>query len=503
MTLHSCFKAYDIRGAFPETLNERFARALGHAFGTFLRDSTRSKSHCKNHADKTPIHVVVGRDCRLSGEVLNRGLVSGLRLADVHVHDIGMCGTEEIYHASLGECAAHFRLPSEMNSERSGDEVVISGGVMITGSHNPANENGFKMIRADAVPIGRESGLKDIQARTLAFLENATQDTEGGSYTQHSIRQHFVRFLLDTVDIDAVNALQAKTPRPLRIYADAGNGCAGLVLQELIPHLPFDIILANGQPDGSFPHGVPNPLLPERRAATAQGVRETGADTGVDMGVAWDGDFDRCFFYDAEGNFIEGYYVVGLLAQSLLQDSPNESIIHDPRLIWNTQDIVKAAGGRAVESKGGHSYMKETMRRENALYGGEMSAHHFFRRFAYADSGMLPWLLVAKLLLRSGKSLQSLLQERMAAFPCSGEINRRVENVPGILNALEAQYAKDALCVAHRDGLSVEYDTWRCNVRASNTEPLLRLNVETRGDTRLLKEKTEEILQVIEGCAQG
>ncbi len=488
MTLDGCFKAYDIRGSFPNTLNERVARALGQGIGTFLQREISSKNHACSTKSQKPIHIVIGRDCRLSGETLSNALIRGLRSVNIHVHDIGMCGTEEIYFATLNTSAKYF----SFNPENS-----ISGGVMITGSHNPAHENGFKLVRANAVPIGKDSGLKDIQALTLAFLEeNATKKAqENGSYTAQCIRQHFVNFLLDTVDIKTIKALQnSKEKRPLRIHADAGNGCAALVLRELMPHLPFHITIANAEPDGTFPNGVPNPLLPERRAATAQAVRENNAD----MGIAWDGDFDRCFFYDAEGSFIEGYYIVGLLAQSLLQDFPGESIIHDPRLVWNTQEIVKAAGGKTTESKSGHSYMKETMRRGNALYGGEMSAHHFFRHFAYADSGMIPWLLMAKLLLRNSASLKALLQKRISLFPCSGEINRKIANIPSTLKKLEQHYTGEAIRIEHKDGLTIECATWRCNIRPSNTEALLRLNIESRGDRELLKEKTEEILRIIE-----
>ncbi len=477
MDATSCFKAYDIRGHFPNSLNEDFARALGRSIAQFLE-----------HNGKTaPIHVVIGRDCRMSGPALSEALVCGLRQGNVHVFDLGLCGTEEIYHATFSQTHAHAHVPH------------IHAGIMITGSHNPAQENGFKLVRTDAIPISADSGLWDIRHTTLAILREGTKPLPlRGSYTPISLRQNFVRFLLDLVDKDALHNAAFGSPA-LRIHADAGNGCAGLVLQELTPHVPFAMTFAHMEPDGTFPHGVPNPLLPEKRHATAQAVRDNAAH----MGIAWDGDFDRCFFYDEHGTFVEGYYIVGLLAQSLLYDFPHEKIVHDPRLMWNTQELVHCANGTPILSQSGHSFMKDTMRRENALYGGEMSAHHFFRHFAFADSGMIPWLLMAKLLLKSGKSLGQLLKERVEKFPCSGEINRRVAHVHITLQRLEEHFGKDALHVHHLDGLSVEYDDWRFNVRPSHTEALLRCNVEARGSVELMEKKTQEVLTIIESTCSS
>jgi len=276
---------------------------------------------------------------------------------------------------------------------------------------------------------------------------------------------------------------------------NAGNGCAGPILDLLEAQLPFELIKVHHAPDGSFPHGIPNPLLPENRAATAEAVRTHGAI----VGLAWDGDFDRCFFFDENGDFVEGYYIVGLLASNILQKVPGARIIHDPRLTWNTIEMVREAGGVPIMSKTGHAFIKERMRKEDAVYGGEMSAHHYFRHFAYCDSGMIPWLLVLELMCREQKTLSQLVGERMARFPASGEINRTVQDPAAVMAAVEKSYADQALQIDHTDGLAIEFERWRFNLRSSNTEPVLRLNVESRGDQALMEEKTREILAVVDG----
>ncbi|MBD5416441.1 MAG: phosphomannomutase [Desulfovibrio sp.] len=454
----TCFKAYDIRGRVPEALNPPLASALGHA----LVDVLGARQ------------VVVGRDTRLSGPALRDALVEGLRSAGASVTDIGLCGTEEIYYAAANR--------------------PFDAGVMITGSHNPGDENGFKLVRSGAVPVSGDSGLVAIRDRVGELLVEAQAPLAAPAdlppLAEDSYRADYVRWLLAYSGADRLEPAR----RPLKIVADAGNGCAGLVLSGLAGALPFDFTFLHMEPDGAFPNGVPNPLLPERRAATAEAVREAGAD----MGVAWDGDFDRCFFYDADGNFIEGYYCIGLLAQELLRHAPGSKIVHDTRVYWNTQDVVRAAGGVPVMGKTGHAFMKERMRAEDALYGGEMSAHHYFRDFAYCDSGMLPWLLVATLLHRSGRPLGELVAERMAAFPCSGEINRRVGDAPALMRLVRERYAPGALHADDVDGVNLEFAHWRFNLRMSNTEPLLRLNVETRGDRALLEDKTAELLSLLE-----
>jgi len=446
----SGFKAYDVRGHYPSLLDEELARHIGYAFAQEFR----------------PEKVVIGHDARLSGPALYNALAEGFCAAGVDVVGLGMCGTEEIYHAAFAK--------------------GFDGGIMVTGSHNPADENGFKMVRGGAVPVSGDSGLFDIRDRIASGQEIPEERT--GTFTENSFRREYVEHLLSYI--------KPETLRPLRIVADPGNGCAGLVMHELAKFLPLDIHLIHDEPDGSFPHGVPNPLLPENRRLTTKAILEKKAD----FGIAWDGDFDRCFFYDGQGRFIEGYYLVGLIAEAMLALAPGAKIIHDPRLVWNTQEVVAGAGGIAVESKTGHAFIKERMRIENALYGGEMSAHHYFRDFAYCDSGMISWLLVAQLLSDSGRTLAECVEDRMAAFPCSGEINSMVDDIQAVVKRVEYAYASlPGAEVTHIDGLSVAFPTWRFNLRGSNTEPILRLNVESRGDRKLMEEKTRELLKEIRG----
>jgi phosphomannomutase len=343
----------------------------------------------------------------------------------------------------------------------------------------------MKFVRSGSRPISGDTGLGEI--KRLAEENNFPQVAERGALKTFAHRDDFVQHLLGYVENSAL--------KPLKLVVNAGNGGAGAVVDQLAPHLPFEFVRVNHEPDGNFPNGIPNPILTENRESTAQAVRDSGAD----FGIAWDGDFDRCFFFDERGEFIEGYYVVGLLAAAFLVKQPGAKVVHDPRLIWNTEDIVKAAGGEPVQSKTGHAFIKERMRKEDAIYGGEMSAHHYFRDFAYCDSGMIPWLLVSELVSRSGKSLSKLVEERMAAFPCSGEINSKVADPVALLKAAEAKYGADALSVDHVDGLSVAFAEWRFNLRMSNTEPVVRLNVESRGDEALMREKTDELLSLING----
>ncbi|MDR1658905.1 MAG: phosphomannomutase, partial [Desulfovibrio sp.] len=448
----SCFKAYDIRGRVPEDLDASIAWALGYAFA-------------QNFAAR---NVVVGRDARLSGPALRAALTKGLADGGARVTDIGLCGTEEIYYAA----------------SRQG----FDGGVMITGSHNPADENGFKLVRGGAIPVSADSGLHELKAAVGGLLNAPPPARRPRLSTPGprslSFRGKYVRWLAE------YGRAPCPARKPLKILADAGNGCAGLVLEELAPLLPFEFVFRRMEANGHFPGGVPNPLLPEKREETAGAVRESGAD----MGIAFDGDFDRCFFYDGEGNFIEGYYCVGILAKELLRRCPGARIIHDPRVYWNTREIALAAGGVPVMGKTGHAFIKEKMREENALYGGEMSGHHYFRDFAFCDSGMLPWLLVASLLSRTGQSLAGLAAERMAAWPCSGEINRRVPNAGELMKRIRDRYAAQAAYEDRLDGVNLEFRDWRFNLRMSNTEPILRLNVESRANRALLEDKTAELL---------
>lgn len=447
----AAFKAYDIRGRVPDELNETVAYRLGLAYA-------------QQFAAR---HVVLGRDVRHSSDSLLRALALGLNHGGAEVADLGLCGTEEVYFATF--------------------HAGFDGGIMVTASHNPADYNGMKLVRAGARPISGDSGLRELQRA----VESCSALPSGVPLLRPlDLRGDYVRHLLGYVDVAAL--------QPLKIVVNAGNGTAGLVVDALAPQLPFELIRIQHQPDPDFPNGIPNPLLPENRAATADAVRAHHAD----LGVAWDGDFDRCFLFDGDGRFIEGYYIVGLLAQAMLAREPGARIIHDPRLSWNTIDLVAAAGGIAVQSKTGHAFIKERMRQEDAVYGGEMSAHHYFRGFAYCDNGMIPWLLVAALIGSSGKPLADLVGERMRRFPASGEINRKVASVAAVLSRVEIEYAGGAQAIDRTDGLSLEFSDWRFNLRGSNTEPVLRLNVESRGDEQLMQRKTEELLGLIDGCSR-
>ena len=444
----SCFKAYDVRGRIPDELNKDIAYRIGRAYAEFL----------------APKRVVVGHDIRLSSPSISEALTRGLLDGGADVYDIGVCGTEEVYFATFDQ--------------------DMDGGIVVTASHNPKDYNGMKFVREGAKPISGDSGLKEIQR--LAEAGRFSEPARRGQYRTLAHLERYIEHLLGYVDAEAL--------KPLKIVVNAGNGGAGRIVDALEPHLPFTFVKMHHEPDGNFPNGVPNPLLEENRAPTIAAITEHGAD----LGVAWDGDFDRCFLFDEKGRFIEGYYIVGLLAEAFLRKHPGSKIVHDPRLIWNTIAVVTAAGGVPIMTKTGHAFIKERMRKEDAVYGGEMSAHHYFRSFAYCDSGMIPWLLVAELMSRSGRPLSELLDERMRLYPASGEINRKLADPKAALVALEDAYRHQAKSIDHTDGLSMEFDDWRFNLRASNTEPVVRLNVESRGNEALMREKTEELLQRLE-----
>jgi len=445
--LIECFKAYDIRGRLPDQLNEDVAYRIGRAFSQFLKPKT----------------VVVGQDVRPSSPALTAALMKGLTEGGADVLDVGLCGTEEVYFAT--------------------SHAKADGGIMVTASHNPADYNGMKLVREESRPISGDTGLDKI--RQLAESGEFDDPERTGQVTPYEHRVAYIRHLLSYID--------ASSLRPLKVVVNAGNGCAGPLLDLLEKQLPLEIIKICHEPDGSFPNGIPNPLLLENRGITRDAVLEHGAG----LGIAWDGDFDRCFLFNEHGEFIEGYYIVGLLAEAFLATRPNAKIIHDPRLTWNTIDIVEQAGGRAVMSKTGHAFIKERMRAEDAVYGGEMSAHHYFRDFAYCDSGMIPWLLVVELMCRQKKLLSELVGERMKKFPASGEINRTLNDPAAAIAAVEENYSAGALDVDHTDGLSVEFADWRFNLRMSNTEPVVRLNVESRGDHALMEEKTAGLLSFL------
>jgi phosphomannomutase len=444
----SCFKAYDLRGRIPDELNEDIAYRVGRGYAEFV----------------APARVAVGRDIRLSSPSLRDALCRGLTDSGVDVDDIGVCGTEGVYFATF--------------------DGRYDGGIMVTASHNPPDYNGMKFVREESRPISADNGLKDIRA--CAESENFRDAGKRGRRRSVDVTTAYVDHLLSYVDV--------KKLKSLKIVVNAGNGGAGMVLDRLEPHLPFELVKIHHDPDGRFPNGVPNPMLEENRASTVEAIRAHGAD----LGLAWDGDFDRCFFFDELGRFIEGYYIVGLLASALLRgEPPGSRIVHDPRLTWNTQEIVQELNGQTILSKSGHAFIKQRMREVDAVYGGEMSAHHYFRRFAYCDSGMIPWLLIARILSESSKPMSRLVGERIARFPVSGELNYRVPDAAAAIAAVESRYARAARSSDRTDGLSFEFADWRFNLRSSNTEPLLRLNVEARGSIDLMRSRTQEILEVL------
>lgn len=449
-----CFKAYDIRGQLGTELDEGVAYRIGRAYAASI----------------VPKSVVVGGDMRLSSPALKKALADGLRDAGVDVLDIGLCGTEEIYFAT--------------------SHLDVDGGIVVTASHNPMDYNGMKLVREGSRPISGDTGLDEIERLAREDNFSPADPDKRGEYRQLSVLDAYVEHLLTYIQPSGI--------KPLKLVVNSGNGAAGHVIdaieqQFLARGVPIDFIKVFHQADGNFPNGIPNPLLPENRQDTTDAVLAHGAD----MGIAWDGDFDRCFLFDEKGAFIEGYYIVGLLAEAFLKKYPGSRIIHDPRLTWNTLDIVKASGGQPVQSKTGHAFIKERMREEDAVYGGEMSAHHYFRDFNYCDSGMIPWLLVAELICSRGVPLSQLVGERIRSYPSSGEINSRLENPLAAIQRVADHYRPDAVMVDHTDGISMEMGEWRFNLRSSNTEPVVRLNVESRGNVDLMQEKTDDILRLL------
>jgi len=445
----TCFKAYDVRGRIPNELNEELAYQIGLAYVAFVKPKT----------------VCVGRDIRLSSLSMSRALIRGLNDAGCDVVDIGLCGTEGVYFATFAE--------------------QLDGGIMVTASHNPPDYNGMKFVREGSRPISGDTGLKDMQA----MIENGKlppRAARTGSTRMLDTSAKYLQHLLSYV--------QGVKLSPLKVVINAGNGGAGLVVDQLEKHLPFEFIKLNNEPDGTFPNGVPNPMIEANRTGTIAAIRQHRAD----VGLAWDGDFDRCFFFDEHGGFVEGYYLVGMLAEAFLTREPGAAIVHDPRLTWNTIDLVQKLGGRAVLCKSGHAFIKQKMREVDAVYGGEMSAHHYFRKFAYCDSGMITWLTALAVMSERGMSLGELVGARQRLFPASGEINREIADAKGVLARAQQRYQGGALSVDFTDGLSIEFGQWRFNLRGSNTEPLVRLNVESRGDEALMREKTAELLAFID-----
>ena len=457
MSKLTCFKAYDIRGKLGEELTEDVAYRIGRAYGEFLK----------------PKNIVVGGDVRLTSESLKLALANGLMDAGTNVLDIGLSGTEEIYFATF--------------------HLKVDGGIEVTASHNPMDYNGMKLVREDAKPISGDTGLRDIQVLAEANKFSPLEPLKRGSYKKISILDDYIDHLMGYINFSNFN-------RPMKLVVNSGNGAAGHVIDAIEKrfndaNVPVTFIKVHHQPDGTFPNGIPNPLLPECRQDTADAVIKHNAD----LGIAFDGDFDRCFLFDGEGQFIEGYYIVGLLGEAFLKKEAGAKIIHDPRLTWNTIDIVTKAGGIPIMSKTGHAFIKERMRKEDAIYGGEMSAHHYFRDFAYCDSGMIPWLLIAELLNCRNQTLAELVSQRVASYPCSGEINYKVNDAQRVMERVERIFVSQAKNIDKTDGVSVELDGWRFNIRFSNTEPLLRINVESEGNVALVNEKIAQIESIIKG----
>ncbi|MEN8282215.1 phosphomannomutase CpsG [Acinetobacter gerneri] len=456
MTKLTCFKAYDIRGKLGTELNEEIAYNIGRAYGQIYQPKT----------------VVVGCDVRLSSEDLKQATIKGLNDAGVNVLDLGLTGTEEVYFGAF--------------------HLDVQGGIEVTASHNPMDYNGMKLVRENSRPISADTGLKEIQA--LAESADFTAVAEKGTTEKYNILPEFIQHLMGYIDPQKI--------RPLKLVMNAGNGAAGHVVDALEAkfkelNIPVELIKIHNDPDGTFPNGIPNPILIENRDSTRDAVLAHQAD----MGIAWDGDFDRCFLFDEKGQFIEGYYIVGLLAQAFLLKQKGEKVVHDPRLVWNTLDILEQYQGIAVQSKSGHAFIKDVMRENNAVYGGEMSAHHYFRDFAYCDSGMIPWLLAIAVVSETQQSLSSLVEDMIAKFPCSGEINFKVQDTKTTIDKIFNHYADQKPAIDQTDGVSLDFGAWRLNVRASNTEPLLRLNIESRADRnpRPMQDYVDELTALIEG----
>jgi len=452
----TCFKAYDIRGKLGTELNEEIAYKVGRAYGQIYQPKT----------------IVIGCDIRLTSEALKQATIRGLNDAGVDVLDLGMTGTEEVYFAAF--------------------HLDVQGGIEITASHNPMDYNGMKLVRENARPISADTGLKDIQS--LAESEQFIEVEKKGSVQKYNILPEFIEHLLTYIDPSKI--------RPLKLVMNAGNGAAGHVVDAIEEkfkalNIPVEFIKIHNHPDGTFPNGIPNPILVENRDSTRNAVLIHHAD----MGIAWDGDFDRCFLFDEKGQFIEGYYIVGLLAQAFLLKQAGEKIVHDPRLVWNTLDIIEQYNGIAVQSKSGHAFIKDVMREHNAAYGGEMSAHHYFRDFAYCDSGMIPWLLAILVVSETQQSLSSLVEGMIERFPCSGEINFKVEDTQKTIQKIFDHFADLNPAIDQTDGVSLDFGEWRLNVRASNTEPLLRLNIESRADKnpKPMQDYVDELTQLIQG----
>ncbi|MDC3067722.1 phosphomannomutase [Paracoccaceae bacterium] len=454
MTKITCFKTYDIRGEINVNINEDIAYRIGRAVA-------------QHFAAKS---IVIGFDARQTSKPFAAATAKGIQDAGTNVIDIGLAGTEEMYWAVTGfsSCA----------------------GIEITASHNPINYNGMKIVKSGSAPLDDRTDFQEIKklAETRTWAENRSK----GIILNRSkeARADYVDQILSFTNV--------KLFKPLKIVVNSGNGAAGPTFDTIAKRLsekkaPLEFFRMHHTPDHTFPNGIPNPLLPENQPATVNKIKEVGAD----FGIAFDGDFDRCFFFDENGRFVPGEYMVGLLASVFLEKERGAKIVHDPRVIWNTKDVIFSKGGIAVQSKTGHSFIKKAMRENKAIYGGELSAHHYFRDFAYCDSGMIPWILIAELISVSGLSLGEWVKDRLTAFPSSSETNFPVENAKLALEKVLMIFRDDAISIDDTDGLSLEFEDWRFNLRRSNTEQLLRLNIETKGNIKKLRDRLDFISNLL------
>jgi phosphomannomutase len=440
------FKAYDVRGIYPGELDEEGAYAIGRAYVEEFE----------------PRRIAVGHDMRLSSPSITEAVVRGAAEAGADVVELGLVGTEMVYFA-VGE-------------------LGLDGGIAVTASHNPKEYTGMKIVRRGALPVGGDSGLLDIRAR--ASDPGARHETgRTGTVTQQDIWPPFVERVLSFIDVKAV--------KPLRVVIDAANGMAGVMLPPVLEHLPIDAVRCYFEPDGSFPNHEPNPLLPENREFIVRQVTEEQAD----LGVAFDGDADRCFFVDDTGEFVPGDFVTALLAESILEKEPGAKILYDVRASWAVPETIRRAGGEPLVNRVGHAFFKHRMREEGAVFGGEVSGHYYFRDFSQADSGVVPFLLMLELISKRGEKLSELLRPYRERYFITGELNTPVADVPLKLQELKERFGPEGT-VSHLDGLSVDAAEWHMNVRPSNTEPLLRLNLEALSP-ELMERKRDEVLEVI------
>jgi phosphomannomutase len=439
------FKAYDVRGLYQAELDEAGAEAIGRAYVEQFE----------------PRRMAVGRDMRLSSPAMQEALMRGAAAAGADVLDLGLVGTEMVYFAvgSLG----------------------LEGGAMVTASHNPKEYTGMKLVRRGALPVGGDSGLLDVRDRAVAD-DDVEGSHEPGSIQEHDVWPAYVERVLSFVDVDAI--------KPLRIVIDAANGMAGTMLPPVLGQLPVEAVRCYFEPDGSFPNHEPNPLLPENREFIVRKTLEEGAD----LGIAFDGDADRCFFVDDTGEFVPGDFVTALFAESVLEKEPGAKIIYDVRASRAVPDTIERSGGVALMNRVGHAFIKARMRKDDASFAGEVSGHYYFRDFSQADSGVVPFLLMLELISKRGRPLSEILAPLRSRYFITGELNTPVPDVALKLQELKERYADGR--VSHLDGISVDFDDWHFNVRPSNTEPLLRLNLEAMSED-LMEQKRDEVLEVI------